>query len=66
MQTLALGLIRGHDENLGTLPYALHLRCDILVTICQGVDPIVEQESLIVERADSPFLGLYDKMSELI
>ena len=26
--------------------------------ICQGVDPIVQQEPLIVERAQSPFLGL--------
>ena len=56
MQVLALFLIRGHDENLGTLPHALHLRSNILLTICEGVHPILEQESLILERVDSPFL----------
>ena len=26
--------------------------------ICEGVDPVVQEESLIVERTESPFLGL--------
>ena len=61
MQTLTLGLIRGHEKELRTLPSTLPLCCDVLVTICEGVDPIVQQESLIVESTQSPFLGLYDK-----
>ena len=28
------------------------------MAICQGVDPIVQQEPLIVEPAEPPFLGL--------
>ena len=65
MQTLALGLIRGDEKQLRTLPYALHLLCYRLVAICQGLDPFVQKESLIVERAESPFLfytenGCYD------
>ena len=31
------------------------------MTICQGVAPIVQQESLIVERAECTFLALYEK-----
>ena len=58
MQTLTLSLIRGHEKELRTFPSVLHLRCDILVPICQGVDSVVQQESLIVKRTESPFLGL--------
>ena len=29
------------------------------MAIGEGVDPIVEQESLVVERAESTFLGLF-------
>ena len=61
MQTLALTLIRGDVKELRTLPDALHLRCYILVPICQGVDSVVQQEPLIIECAQSPFLGLCDK-----
>ena len=61
MKTLALCLIRGHDENHWTLPYALPIRCKNLVTRYEVFDPIAYQESLLVERADSPFLGLYGK-----
>ena len=58
MQSLTLSLIRGHEKELQTLPDALHLRSDILVPICEGVDSIVQEESLIVKRTESPFLGL--------
>ena len=58
MDALGLCLIRGHDEDLPTLAYPLHLHTDMILTICDCVDPIVEQESLIRERAQSPFLGL--------
>ena len=58
MQSLTLSLIRGHEKELRALAYALYLRCDILVPICEGVYPIGQQEPLIVERAESPFLGL--------
>ena len=58
MQSLTLSLIRRHEKELRTFPDALHLRCYILVPICEGVDPIVQEESLIVKRAESPFLGL--------
>ena len=58
METLTLSLIRRDEKEIRTLPYALHLRCDILVPISEGVDPIVQEESLIVKRAESSFLGL--------
>ena len=51
MQALALFLLCGHEEDLWTLPYAIHLRSYILVPICECVDPNVEQESFIVEGA---------------
>ena len=58
MQSLTLSLIRRHKKELRTFPDALHLRSDILVPICEGVDPIVQEEPLIVKRTQSPFLGL--------
>ena len=59
MQTLTLCLIRRYDEDLGPLPYGDNLHCYILLSICQGVDSVVQHEPLIGERAKSPFLGLY-------
>ena len=58
MQSLTLCLIRRYDEDVGPLTYAHHLRCYILVALYQGVASVVEEESLIVERAESPFLRL--------
>ena len=49
MEALALCLIKRHEKELRTLPNALHLRCYILVPICKSVNPIVQEESLIVE-----------------
>ena len=59
MQTLARGLISGHEKELRTVPCAVHLRSYVRVTVCEGVDPRVQQESLIVESEVSQFLGLY-------
>ena len=58
MQILTLCLVPRYDEDLRPFTYAHHLRCYIVVPICEGVDPIVQEESLIVKRAESPFLGL--------
>ena len=58
MQTLALTLIRGDVKELRTLPDALHLRCYTFVAICECVNPIVQEESLLLQRTQSPFLGL--------
>ena len=59
MQALTLSLIRRHEKELRTFPDALHLRSDILVPVCEGVDPIVQEESLIVKRAECPLLRLH-------
>ena len=59
MQTLSLCLIRGHDEDFAALQYGYHLRCYILLSYCQGVDPVIQQESYVVERTESTFLALY-------
>lgn len=50
MQTFTQRLIPEHEQELHTLPYAMHIRCDILVPICQGVDYVVKPVPLIVER----------------
>ena len=61
MYTLPPCLICVHEYEHRTLPYALHLRCDILVTRDEGVDPIIQQNALFVEPAESAVLGLYEK-----
>ena len=61
MQSLTLGLIPGQKKQLRTLPDAHHLRCNILVSICEALNPIMQQEPLIGERAESPFL-IYTEM----
>ena len=61
MQSLALSHIYGNEEEFRTLPSALHFRSGIFLAKCEGVDPIVQQESLIFERAVSPFLALFGK-----
>ena len=58
MKSLALGLFEGHETELLPLPDAFHLRRDVLVSVRQGMDAVVEHEPLVVKRAQSTFLGL--------
>ena len=58
MESLACGLFERHETELQNLPDALHLDSDVLVTVCQGMDAIVQHELLVVKRAQSTFLGL--------
>ena len=56
MESLPLALFHGHE--LLTLPDALHLPRAVLVPVRQDIDAIVEDEPLLVKRAQSRFLGL--------
>ena len=58
MESLALGLFEGHEIVLLSLPDALDLQRDVVVSVRQAMDASVEHEPLVVKRAQSTFLGL--------
>ena len=58
LESLALGLFEGHEIGRLTIPDALHFQRDVILSVRQGLDAIVEHEHLDVKRAPSTILCL--------